>query len=198
MKNKNLTTILGIATAAIIAGNASAYAGVKEDVKAIDNYVRKNPTMAGERSVNGMPAGKIYLYQKGDFEIECTDKGIVIRKYSNEINKLDNLSVIDFESDGSLDAYVKSPAGTKKEWHKMAEMDACSEPSKVELELQADPFFQKKLPQKTIYRFDTKNKTAKVYENGEITKLDKKFYDGLQNTYKNFIQKVKEIIFGGK
>lgn len=198
-KKRGLNKILGIAIAALGIA-ASAYAGTKEEIRDIDKYVRENPSMVEERSINGAPAGKVYLYKKGNLEIECTDQGIVVRKYGDEANKLDSFSCIDKKADGTLDALVKSPANVKKEWHKMAEAEAWLEPSVLELKFSTNSFFKDKMPNagKVTFRLNPKNKSVKFYSSDGILEQGEENYNALQQTYGDWLQKVKKEVIGEK
>jgi hypothetical protein len=172
---KNLIKELGVGLALVGALAGTAYAGTKEDLDAVREYVMKHPTVVSEVSINNSPRFKSYELKKGDSVVETNKYGTLFERVisGNRIYMCDN------ENDGDLNRIViLRGTGASKSDEEFAKLE-CFTDNSLDGEVEMSDMFQ------------TKGKTP--YDSRAVIDVDKEVVWDFDDGQKKGLSKAKEL-----
>lgn len=160
----------------------TSYAGAKEDLAVIRDYVKRNPTMYG--TINDVP---FIGLRKDQVSVKTSDYYTLFEFEGGKF-----YAFCDHRNDGNIDRIVSMPGNAPTAEKRHGRLDCLSTDS-LELELDMNDAIRSMRPQRASNRIvsDANKGEAYNFENGKVTSSDKKL---LQKQYESALGKVKQIL----
>jgi len=180
----------GIALIGGLAG--TAYAGTKEDLDAVRDYVTKHPTAVYDTSINNGPRFKSYELKREDVTVETNQHATLFKRLiSNQL-----IYMCDHGNDGGLNRIVIFRGRSSSKGDDAFAVQECLSNDSLDVEVSMSDMLQTtgKTPYNSRAVIDVDKESVWDFDDGKkkslssAKELAEKFYQGALRNFQNLIK----------